>query len=285
MIKSFTEFVKENNMFNAHYQDDDYSIMDKTFLDIDLSNVPIDKLKKQYVNFKSLIKLPPTIGDPLFEPYKKAILTEGVKETIDIEDAKKAIMDKYWLEDWQFEMREAQNNIKIALIIPKIRLNVEMVIEDMLSMGYYECDRFILDIERMSYVVIRFDPRYPKDITNLVRKMKYIKHLTPKYNLNSIQTQGFIPSSKNEKFNYPSRIHFLKENINYENINFLGYQLCKTNNNPKNNGEYVLFTLDVSKIPDGVSFVGDSCYEYGICTEDKIPFDTVIDIQEIKFQK
>lgn len=53
----------------------------------------------------------------------------------------------------------------------------------------------------------------------------------------------------------------------------------------KNDGTYVLFILDVSRIPQNVKFVGDSCYEYEICTEDKIPFDTVLDIKEIKFRK
>lgn len=41
-------------------------------------------------------------------------------------------------------------------------------------------------------------------------------------------------------------------------------------------------TLDVNKIPKDVNFIGDSCYEYGVCTEDKIPYNCVISKEKLK---
>ena len=288
-LKTFEEYIHENHhpqKINIKFQDDEYYIIDKTFINIDFSKIPLKILRKQYINFKSIIKSPPTFGDPLMALSKKKRLNEGKdRKTFDIEDVKKTILKNYKLEEEQFVISTEENDIKVALIIPHIGDNEKLIIEDMESLGYYETIRGVVEIENMEYVLIRFDPRYPKDITDIIRKMKYIKHLTPKYNLESIKEHGFIPLYKNEIFKYPPRTHFIKENIDDKNLMFLGQQLCDYNSNEKNDGTYVLFILDVSRIPQNVKFVGDSCYEYGICTEDKIPFDTVLDIKEIKFRK
>lgn len=287
-IKSFEEFLKEDKnskVSKIKFQDDEYSIIDKTFLNLDLSKIPIKTLKKQYVNFKSIVKSPPTFGDPLMPISKKNRLNEGNnRKTFDIEDVKKTILKNYKLEEEQFIISLENNDIKVALFVPHIGDNEELIIEDMKSLGYYETIRGIVEIDDMEYTMIRFDPRYPKDITGEVHKMKFIKHLTPKYNLDSIKENGFVPLHKNEVFKYPPRIHFLKESIDEKNLLYLGEQLCEHNSNKENDGTYIMFTLDVSRIPKNVKFIGDSCYEYGICTENKIPFNVVVDTKELKFK-
>ena len=285
-IKTFEEFINENSKsVKVSYQDDDYSILDKTFKDIDLSDIPIKELRKQYVDFETLIVVPPTFGDPLFKNSKKRRLNEGVKKSFDIQTVRKSIMKKYELKDWQFKLTEAANEIKIALIVPHLGSNNELVIEDMKSLGYYDCDSWFIKRDGMIYAVIRFDPQYPKDITNEVGKMQYIKHLTPRYNVESIKKNGFIPLHKNDVYKYPPRIHFFKDDTTDEDIDAIGQDLCESNSNSKNNGEYVLFTLDVSKIPNDVKFIGDSCCELAVCTEDAIPYDTVVEIEDKKYKK
>lgn len=285
-IKSFEEFINEDLKSNIkiRFQDDEYSLMDKTFLNIDVYKIPLKIFKKQYVNFKSLVKSPPTFGDPLMPLSKKNRLNEGEnRKTFDIEDVKKTIIKNYKLEEEQFIISIEDNDIKVALIIPHIGDNEKLIIEDMESLGYYETIRGIIEIDDMEYSMIIFDPRYPKNITNEVHKMKYIKHLTPKYNLGSIKENGFIPLHKNEVFKYPPRIHFLKNNIDDRNIDFLGKQLNEYNTSKENDGIYVLLTLDTTLISKNVKFIGDSCYEFGICTEDKIPYSAVVKIVEKNF--
>lgn len=283
-IKTFEEFIK-TKPFNIKFQDDDYAIIDKTFLDIDFK-ISISKLRKQYVNFKSLVKSPPTFGDPLMSLSKKRRLNEGEnRKTFDIEIVKETIIKNYNLEEEQFVISTENNDIKVALIVPHIGDNENMIIEDMKSLGYYETIRGIVEADNMEYTMIRFDPKYPKDITSVVRQMKYIKHITPKYNLESIKNNGFIPLHKNEVYRYPPRIHFLKENIDNWNLEYLGEQLCEYNTNKENDGNYIIFTLDVSKIPNDVKFIGDSCYKFGICTENKIPYNAVVDVKEKNFKK
>lgn len=318
-IESFDEFInKDSKSIHVRYQDDDYSIMDKTFMDIDLSNIPyeelkkqyvyfksikennkkvddkfkkidlknipFDKLKKQYVNFRSLVKSPPTYGDFLFDPSKKRILKEGIKYSLDINKVIHEISKKYGLDDWQYEIEKMENDISVALIVPHIYQNENLIIEDMTCMGYFEMNRWTINVNDLIYTVIRFDPRYPKSITNDVHNMRIIYHYSPKYNLSSIQENGFVPQHKNKKFTYPPRLHFLKGDIDNKNLYNIGKQLCDNNDDVRNTGEYILFTLDTDRIPDNVEFIGDSCYEFGICTEDKIPYDCVLSIKEEKFK-
>lgn len=285
MIKKFEEYIHEQSQKQCFYHSDNYYIIDNSFKDFDLGDISIKQVKKQFIDFLEIITIPPTYGDPLLKTCKEKRLNEGIEKTFDIDIVQKSIKKKYELEDWQFLIKESENNIKVALVVPHINKNEQQVIEDMISLGYYECEQWEVVRNNLIYTVIRFDPRFPKDITHLVREMNIIKHLTPKYNFEFIRRNGFIPQHKNELFKYPPRLHFIKENTSNENIIFLGEQLCINNNDLHNTGEYVLLTLDVSLIPTNVKFIGDSCYEYGVCTENSILFDAVILTDILKYRK
>ena len=268
-VNSFDEFTLKNTKFD-----------DIPFEDFKLSLIPYKELKTQYVKFSDK-HIPMTIDDPLIESCKQNRLLEGIKSTFDIFETKEFISRKYNLNDWQFQIKMFANDIYVGIVIPHIDNNEKIVCEDMTSLGYYETKRWTDDIDGLTYTFIRFDPKYPKDITDVVSDMNIIYHVSPKYNLESIKKFGFIPKHENTLFKYPPKIHFIKGNVSKSNIEHLIKQLNNENKNPKNNGEYILFTIDVSKIPDNVKFIGDSCYKYGICTEDKVPYDSVISTKEI----
>lgn len=126
--------------------------------------IPINKLRKQYVNFKSLVKSPPTFGDPLMLLSKKQRLNEGEnRKTFDIKIVKETIIKNYNLEEEQFVISTENNDIKVAIIVPHIDDNENMIIEDMKSLGYYETIREIIEIDNMEYKMIRFDTKYLKN--------------------------------------------------------------------------------------------------------------------------
>ena len=273
------KYIKTLEEFKNQKIYDDYSVLDKSLEEIDLSNVTKKSAKKQFVNFE-IICLPSSFGDILFND-----INEDKNVSYDIKKVCNEICRKYSLEDWQFQIINGCNDISVALVIPKTARNEELITKDMIRFGYYESIKYIQNMFGYPYLKIKFDPRFPKSINNTVRSMSCILHLTPMYNLDSIKQNGFIPQHKNEIFNYPPRLHFLKGDISKDNIIFIGQQLCKANTNVNNNGDYVLFTLDVNKIPKDVNFIGDSCYEYGVCTEDNIPYDCVISKEFLKFDK
>lgn len=151
------------------YTDDNYIVLDDSFFDITLTNISIKELQRQYVDFETLITLPPLIGDPLFNHNKLRRVNEGVNKTYNIDKVQKSIKRKYELANWQFVIKQAGNDIKVALVIPHIHNNEKSVIDDMKSLGYYECNRWHINRADMNYTVIRFDPLFLTDITELMQ--------------------------------------------------------------------------------------------------------------------
>ena len=120
--------------------------------------IPINILREQYVNFKSLVKSPPTFGDPLMSLSKKRRLNEGEnRKTFDIEDVKQTIIKNYKLNENQFIISFKENNINVELIVPHIDNNEELIIEDMKSLGYYKTNINVVEIDKMNFSIIQFN--------------------------------------------------------------------------------------------------------------------------------
>lgn len=121
----------------------------------------IDLFRKQYINFKSLIKSPPTFGDPLMTLSKKIRLNEGEnRKTFDVGDVKETIIKNYKLEDFQFTYKVRKNDTLVILIVPHLGENEDLIVNDMESLGYYKTSQKVMDIEDMKYTLIGFDDNY-----------------------------------------------------------------------------------------------------------------------------
>lgn len=279
MIKNFQEYISENLESKSNPQfPDDYCRLDDTFVDFDLKKIPVELLRKQFRNFK--VYLTPLSFD---NHLNNRNVDEGFKYSLDIDKVKDSIFEKYHLMDWQFEIKEMRNDIKIAIIIPNVDDNIGMIVEDMSSLGYFESFRNEMSERGFPYTLIRFEPRFPDDVTNRVRNMGVIYHLSPKYNFDSIKEHGFVPQCRNNMYNFLPRIYFFKSNISDKEIKQFGETLYHFDSDERKNGEYILFSIDTSKIPNGVHFISDCNFEQGICTESKISYDCVFTLKEFKF--
>lgn len=281
----FKEFLTESS--SPHWSEfvgvDDYCIFDDSTKGIDLSDIPEDEIKNAYTNYKVFKNRPH--GTALVDCLKEKRLVEGVQKSLDVKEVKSALHDKYWMYNWQIREEQGANGIKVVVICPHIGYNEDMIIDDMFSMGYYHVYTDPFELNGKNWSILRFDPKFTEDITNLVRSYEYIYHLSPKYNLDSIRENGFVPKSNHSRFNYPPRVHFIKGDTSTSDVNKLAYELCDDNKDPRNDGDYVFFTIDTSLIPDGVKFFGDSCLECGICTYDTVPFDAVIESKIFNFKR
>lgn len=157
----------------------------------------------------------------------------------DIEKVRKEIIKRYSLADWQFQIVEEANKINVALVVPNYIRNEELITKDMDIFGYYVNLKYKKELFGYPHLIIKFDPKYPPSINNTVRNLTCLLHLTPIYNLESIEKNGFIPQHKNKKFSYPPRLHFIKGNVTRDDVILLGQQLCNFNDDIKNNGEYI----------------------------------------------
>ena len=280
-IKLYKSIIKEiSDVIKKHLNESSKIIDTEIGFEFDINDIPVSALRKQYINFHDYLM--PRFYDKL---TKYENINESVNYTEDAEVAMHAILDRYPLDNWQYKIMTAFNNIHVIVIIPFINENEELITQSMEQLGYYKSDRWLQPVLNMKYIAIRFDPYYPDSLTNDIRRYNYIYHLSPAYNLESIKKNGFIPKSENERFMYPPKLHLIKGNTSKEEIENIGKQLYKANNNPNNTGDYILFSIVVDRIPGNIEFFGDSFYECGICTYDPIPYSAVITTQEMKFNK
>lgn len=103
---------------------------------LDLSEIPLSELKKQYVEY-AITQNPTTYHDKLIRTSLIKESKISVTHSEPLIDVQKEISKKYSLEHWQFRMKELFNKISVAVIIPHIGSNIDMLIEDMYTLGYH----------------------------------------------------------------------------------------------------------------------------------------------------
>lgn len=150
MIRNFQEFKLDDLSYMSNPQfPDKYCELDKTFTDFDLRHVQTYLLEKSFRNFK--IYLMPLFLDNCFLLPEREHIT-------DINKIKSSLFDKYLpLDDWQFDARCDDGVVKIMVVIPNVDDNVEMLIEDMSSIGYVETFRNEMSEQGYPYTLIRFN--------------------------------------------------------------------------------------------------------------------------------
>lgn len=223
-------------------------------------------------------------GDKLQCVDNKVEVFEAIeKHTCDYNEVKQELKTKFDFQDWQIKEEHGANNIKLVLLFSPVNQNSQIIIKEMEILGWTKS--YITPVsfvKGIPVIAISFGPLYQPSIKDTVRQWTFLLHLTPLYNKESILRNGLIPSSQNSRFDYPPRLHFLKPTIPITEFENIKRQLSQANNNLRNNGEYCLFRIDLSKVPDNVEFYFDPRYEYGIYTKQAIPSNAIICINTTK---
>lgn len=252
---------------------------DTILIPLDFSNVTEEDAKRQFINFK-LIRQIPGFGSKLMQIDNPKFKINEDNMTVSLAEAQKEITTLYSLEEWQFRILHGQNNIDLCFVIPNIDDNIDMVKKDMNRLGYYESYESEEIIHDLSYTRIQFEPIYTNNVYNEIKEMGLLFHITPEYNLTSIQKQGFIPKSENSRFNYPPRVFFIKGNTPMNRVKSIARSLCVANKNKKNDGKYAILYIDTDKLPDNLRFQYDPLLDEGIFIYDKLPYDCVYYVQK-----
>ena len=237
-----------------------------------------EKIKNITVDFNELIHSESFSN----HPYPGGIY-EGLIHTYPIEKTYKYIKDKYHLLDKQIEIITTENNVKqIGIIIPNINDNVNKVISDFNLCGYHLSFPKKENIGNAPWCLLQFEPKFLNNINDELRQNeKYLIHITPTYNVNKIKKIGFSPRSKNDLFEYPNRVYFVKNSINSNDLKDLIINLNKANKSEGNNGKYSLLYIDLSKINEKVLFYNGPNMTDGIYTTDYIGPEVINDIKNI----
>ena len=137
------------------------------------------------------------------------------------------------------------------------------------------------DILKKAY----FDLRLQDDDTKEIKKNnEFLYHWTPLYNIDGIVEKGLLPNGSNGIFSNSPRMYFIVGNEDISYVEELGKDLCLTNNNPKNDGQYALLKICLEGLED-VSFYYASNTVSLIYTEQKIPNSNIQYVKTYNFYK
>ena len=249
-------------------------LFEKDIMDyFDIDNIPEDELRKQYVDFSIFLRNKGFGGR--FSTIGGKIISEEANATLSVEETKKEILDKFPLKDWQFCVDDTNEDIKLIVLFPGIFRNSQKIIKAMNACGWYVSTKSFKWVHNMLWQCISFDPMFLNNISNEVRKYRYLYHWTPSYNLESILKSGLKPKSENTTFDYPERVHLLPGNLPLIELLNIGEQLCNHNKNRKNNGDYVLLQISTKDLPLDMEFFPDPRYVGGFYTESPIPLSLI----------
>ena len=209
-------------------------------------------------------------------------INEGIFKTYPIDKTVKYVKALFGLNDNQIGAYDGAggnpNTKRIVVKILDTEENNSAIDRAMGLCGYVRTT----EVKLGDFVGISFISRYEdKDITDEVRRMGKIKHITPLYNVEKIKKIGLVPKSSNSRFNYPDRIYFFRGDTPMLEI---GYQIIDFQQNNPSKGDkddYALISIDTNKLPNDCRFYYDPNYSSGIFTTDNIPPSSIVGIKKI----
>ena len=109
--------------------------------------------------------------------------------------------------------------------------------------------------------------------------VKYLYHITREHNLKHIKKNGLIPSSKNDQFQYPDRIYFLEKN-DKSDVSAMAI-LLNINRDDDSDTNYILITVDLTKINPYTRFYLDPNTDGTVFTMDNISPQAIVKVDKI----
>lgn len=254
----------------------------------------VEEIFNNFVNIRSIaphypnedfrgIYHSPTYNNPI-TLYINQNLNEGLLITYPIDKTIKYICNYFNFPPSQVDkIKGVDGTEKIAVSFYNIGKNVEIMSKAMDICGYYLSFPKESHIPNNEWVRLEYEPKFQNDITSdILANEKFLIHITPFYNVKKIKSIGFSPRYRNDMFNYPDRVYFVKGSTDEQIIINLANRLSTFNKSAGNNGEYALIKIDLNKISDNVKFYSDPNFIDGVYTKDNISPDVITDIIKIQ---
>lgn len=235
-------------------------------------NLTIEDYREMYVDLRYIPTPILDNGNPLYEEYT---LKTPIFEIKDPFDVVKEIVKKYSLNPHSMNAFEAENKIYIIMVLAQLGVNDELIKNDMEKLGYFLSKKGgMRKIDDMDYQILQFEPtsQIQNDETEtILKECPFLYHWTPTYLVDSIMSNGLILSHRNYKFKYPARTYLMRSNCSKNAIINLGNQLCFSNKDERNDGNYTLIMVSLNNLDDNIRFYYDPNSAIGIYTEQPIP--------------
>lgn len=216
------------------------------------------------------------------------LLNEAEYSTYPIETTIQYVSDALSIPLRSFNIINRRDNVKfIRVIIPnkKPKNEKEEHDKDKLDKAMHLCGYYVAKCKYYKgderFLDITYEPKYIDEANNIVRSNKVLYHLSPLPYKGKILKKGFIPSSKNTQFTYPDRSYFFLGNVRKDEIK-TWIPVFRKYVEKYNNAPFCLYTIDVNKIPEDVTFYLDPNLKGGCYTADNISPYTIVSVEEIE---
>lgn len=172
---------------------------------------------------------------------------------------------------------------KIKICVPLINKNLQIIKRDMERLGY-NLRTHLEGLDQGQFTWLLFEYRPLKDDTDRIRKEETTLYfLLPYRKIGMIRHLGcFPPNAKNELFDCPRRLYFLKGSTSKEEIKRICSLKRDANHNISNIDRFALYTIDLNKIPSDAKLYLDPNNSYGIYTPNVVSQDAIINMEELK---
>lgn len=242
---------------------------DARIIALDLSNVTGEEAYLLFVDYKQVHAFP-YYSSPINCIGQDNTTIAEAKASKPLEQVKFEIVGKYLLRNWQFASKKAINDTEIALVVPYINQNLQMVTRDMEIMGYFNSINKMMVIKGYNYVQMQFKPKFQDSVLNDIKNIGLLFHLTLASNIDSIKSNGFVPSSENNLYYYKNKVYFIKGTTSIPDIISITIETANASHNDPN--DYCIMVIDTDLIPNDIEFYyGPSLLQSGVFTETTIP--------------
>lgn len=244
-----------------------------------IRKIPKNILDKIYVNYAFYKKI--VSFDGILSSVNEKYIYENYNFTLPAKRTIKALIVNYPISKQQCHVKFGAHGIELIVIVAAIHYNEADITKAMEQMGWFISGINQIAENGMVWKVINFDPKYELNVNNEIRSHRYLFHITSSKNKSSIYINGFIPKSINNLYNYSPRVYFLMGDISEEELMNVGDMLSIANKN--SNGRYIIFCIDISKIPEDINFYYDPNLEHSVYIEQPLRSDCIIYETERRF--
>lgn len=272
-------------------------------LDIfDFDNIPLSELDKAYIDYEPLYDTVDLFS--LDEDYVYEEKERNTEETQSAVDVVNHAMSQLKMLDFQIKTKspngvdyiEAKRllddypdylTMKMAMLIPDLKKNVDIITSFMDENGYFEAKGATYkDKSDRNWLLLIFDPKKQESIKEMVLKYhKYAYHTSPSFNADSIERDGILAKYTIDPFaSNTKRVYlYLGNTDNPQYVNMMKSISRKIQRKNKSfTGDFVEYEIVLQKLPDDIEFYVD-IHGYGkdyIYTESDIPIASIRDSED-----
>lgn len=245
-----------------------------------LSTLSHGDLEQIVIDYNCILKVS-TIDNPLSLHMIGHLLSTRSEQ---IDKVRSSILSYFDLYEHQIRIvKVGEDTNRIKVCIPMIEENLQRIQLAFDLFGYYLATPKE-QLHQGQFTWLLFEYRPLKDDTDRIRKEETTLYfLLPYRKIGMIRHLGFFPpNAKNELFDCPRRLYFLKGSTSKEEIKRICSLKRDANTYISNIDRFALYTIDLNKIPSDAKLYLDPNNSYGIYTPNVVSQDAIINMEELK---